>query len=776
MKQCTFFSVIATAVILMLSCAGKNTQPDTTTPQAIDTTNTTSLGVHTIPTTGGTITIAQPGSSLDGMSITVPTGSFSHAQTVSITAAEIKGHLFGSDFHPASPLITIAADTGYANDVITLRVPARIPAGSFGMGFIYDGVTKKLEGIPVVAEDSASVSLALRHFSAPSSFSPAYRGGSPSPLQLLISVIDTAILYRNTEINTGFAPGVDDWEFVNFGSYIAPGGHCAGQSISALWYYYEKKLTGSPALYHLFDRVAASKYVLWQDNPRGFRFASTVQEDIDWSGKLYKLFEKVEQSRPYHHLSWKAFAYTMLLTRTPQFVGLTSDSGGHAIVAYKVNMTTKTLFVADPNFPGQSRSITFNGSFFDPYSTKQNDHEPDVRAYHGVGYYATTSMVDWNKIGARWNEFTNNTIGNDRFPAYTLQVHDGSGYELDTTLITDADTVVVSCKSTGCAQWTNNTDHLQWIQIYDATGALITSSDTTGKATLLLSPGPKIFGFTMQGCQNSKWRYLDFRWITITNSKLVITPVNLTGFTDTAYTYTVTSTSMPAVALLRWTVYDSSKTVIMNETVNGQTSKALSFSKPGRYTIAVSLYDSDTTKLVAKVRTTAAISAVGATTFAGSWQFQQSFWPRMTMDFAVSGSVAGLEGNRVIKIDTAAYGNVYVEFSQYDKLFSITASATGSLSPAVVETLYTDTKQRDVYRINGSARWGSYTGAPDTNHYVPSSSITVTEHRYYDLYMNASWPMKYETYDSNNVLIAEDTGYFSIPMVKIHFTQARPAR
>jgi hypothetical protein len=49
----------------------------------------------------------------------------------------------------------------------------------------------------------------------------------------------------------------------------------------------------------------------------------------------------------------------MLLTGEPQFVGLTSNSGGHAIIAHKISLTEKKIYVCDPNYPGQEKVITF---------------------------------------------------------------------------------------------------------------------------------------------------------------------------------------------------------------------------------------------------------------------------------------------------------------------------------------------------------------------------------------------------------------------------------
>ncbi len=79
---------------------------------------------------------------------------------------------------------------------------------------------------------------------------------------------------------------------------------CAGQSITAMWYYSEKKLKDDLlSLYHAYDKLnnPANKWFMWQDNPRGIRFASSVQNDIMWNSKLYLIFENIEQ-KPYFRI------------------------------------------------------------------------------------------------------------------------------------------------------------------------------------------------------------------------------------------------------------------------------------------------------------------------------------------------------------------------------------------------------------------------------------------------------------------------------------------
>ena len=115
-------------------------------------------------------------------------------------------------------MITVDNGGGYSDELMYVKVPVKVPEGYFAMGFLYDEKTKQLEGMPLVASDANSITVATRHFSS-----------------FFISMIEKALLKK--DIDSGFCPGIDDWQFTNYGSYIAPGGHCEGQSLSAMWYY-----------------------------------------------------------------------------------------------------------------------------------------------------------------------------------------------------------------------------------------------------------------------------------------------------------------------------------------------------------------------------------------------------------------------------------------------------------------------------------------------------------------------------------------------------------
>jgi len=359
---------------------------------------------------GGTITISKQGDPLDGFSIEVPSSSYSGNTTFNVSYAPITNQTFGGDITPISPMIYVDNGGAYANEIMEVQVPVTIPADSFAMGIIYDDKTKTLEGMPLIAEDANSITVGTRHFS-----------------NFFISLINKAQLssaeVNTIDIDTGFNPGTDDWEFTNYGTYIAPGGQCAGQSESALWYYVTQPDGPNVRLYGAYDNNGNTPATpdFWQDDSLGYRFASTIQDDINWDGFAAKLWN--DQIDINDELTWDLFVYSMEFTGEPQMVGVRAEDGeGHAMICYRVD--NGKLYVADPNYPGNSdREIEYADGEFEPYNSGEN--AADIQngssiSFNKIGYEGTSAIIDWGTISQRWEEFKDGTIGNDRYPDYQI--------------------------------------------------------------------------------------------------------------------------------------------------------------------------------------------------------------------------------------------------------------------------------------------------------------------------------------------------------------------
>ena len=229
---------------------------------------------------------------------------------------------------------------------------------------------------------------------------------------------------------------MDDWQFVNHGSYISRGGHCAGQSLSAMWYYYEKRLSaGERPLYGRYDNNDYGMGTIdfqWDDS-WGYRLASTVQREQWNQGRDVLSYAGAASD----YLTWYAFAYAMHLTEEPQYVSIgryeANAQGkqvrkGHALIAYGIK--GNELWVADPNYPGQAgRSIRFeNGGFLALRIRRERTRHRGQRvsgSYPEIRYMAKTALVNWSAIGAEYERMLKGDAGKAYFPAYVLSYASG---------------------------------------------------------------------------------------------------------------------------------------------------------------------------------------------------------------------------------------------------------------------------------------------------------------------------------------------------------------
>ena len=462
----------------------------TTGPSAV-------VASQVIDANGGTVRVDKPGEPLDGLELTVPAGAYSDTKQFNISHAPVNGHTFGQYFNPATPLITVDNGGQYSSEPMTMRIPVDIPPDHFAMAFYYDDEKGTLEGIPFSSIDSDSITIVTRHFCT-----------------LLVSLINNTVLddLIDRDIDSHFRPGIDDWQFRNEGSFIAPEGHCAGQSLSAMWYFCEQPDGVDRTLYGRYDRngVAPATPELWQDDSHGYRLASTVQMDSDWESWGAKLQTSLRgKNDPFQ---FKAFAYSILLSHEPQYVGITSSTGSrHAMIVYRV--FKNSMYVADPNYPGDtSRRIEFADGAFKPYHSGKNAAEIEAGqgvAYESIGYAAKSSMVDWKRVKDRWAEFKAGTIGSDFFPAYQLLIGETQNTPVPLTdgFKSPAKKILLGGKAL-CPIG---------VRVY-RDGALL-ERDADGKHEL--NEGDNLLGFEVYGDrnhdpQNRAWEYIDFVYVHVT--------------------------------------------------------------------------------------------------------------------------------------------------------------------------------------------------------------------------------------------------------------------
>lgn len=474
---------------------------------------------------GGSIVVSSPSSPVDGLEIVIPSGAYIDSRTFSISYTPVKESKLKTNLQVISPLISIRNGGGYSDEPMKIRIPVKIPSGYFALGFFWNEKTGELEPLHLWDEDSNSITVGTRHFAASSVTGISHSTKSKMNVldgasigNILIIAIDEAKLFGLGSVITGFKTGVDDWEFINQGSFIAQGGHCAGQSMTSLWYFYERKAIDGK-LFGKFDNVANFQ----EDDPIGYRFASTIQKDFNFDGWISHITFQW-QNAP---LTYKAFALGMYASSQPQSILMYKPAGvdtpGHAMVVNGIEMTDKLngkLLIADPNHPGEQREILYRNGVFNVYRTGlRADGTPVDFDRFGAGGKST--YLDWSKIGSRYNEVVNKTIGNNYFPAYTLSgVHGSDVFELKDTIETAADSLII--------RLTAGAPNKLGYYAYNEAHQDIVNKDVDDNFFIRLSDGINRVGFYVVGEKNTKWEYVDFRWVTLIRVPITITKIEPT--------------------------------------------------------------------------------------------------------------------------------------------------------------------------------------------------------------------------------------------------------
>lgn len=577
MKKTFFIAVsIFTIAAILLSGCGNNPNPPTSATAGsyhgitgtITTGKNVTIASQRIPASGGNIAVTDKSSPINGLEIVVPAGAYAITTSFTISTAPINKHTFGKDFNPITPLISVNNGGAYADEIMSVTIPVQVPDDQFAMGFFYDADTKKLSGMNIISSDASSITLGTRHFS-----------------DFVISMIPKARL--KPDIDSGFRPGIDDWQFPNMGSYIAPGGHCAGQSMTALWYYVTKPDGPEAALYARYDNNAKDPKTpsFWYDDSSGYRLASIVQKDIKWSSFENKFWLNLAGVND--ETTYNLFAYAMQLTGEPQEVGIYSKAGGgHDMICYRIK--DGKLYIADPNYPGDTgRYIKYDNKAFIPYNSAANAQdaaEGKGKSYEKIEYMAKTTTVDWKIIAQRWSEFKAGTIGSGIFPDYKLvcvtpdgdiQLQDGyvsTNPKIQFNLLSD--------KASG----------LGFI-VYRDGKALKFDADKKYE----LQPGNNLLGFYIDGMVGRVWTYVDFRYFNIIYSEvsLTIEPKSIAGTVGQEYTFTARPSMPVKDPAYEWFI--NGKSMLKSEEAQFQTT----FNEAGSYRVKVALLVDD------KVLTTA---------------------------------------------------------------------------------------------------------------------------------------------------------------------------
>lgn len=377
-----------------------------------------------VPREGGTLVVTNDYTSLTDLTVEIQPFTYTRDTTISVSEYDIDQYNLPNNVQPISPLIVLEDEFDiYTSLPVSVTVPISIDSSSeFAMGFYYleDGT---LEAIPI--EELTDTSITIKSLS----YQPFF----------ISSITRSVLVEASTEgnsITTGFEPGEDDWPFANYGSALEINGHCAGQSLSSMYYYLTQTKNGQEPLYTYADMDTPE---FWLDDRDGYRFASVIQHNISFTSQAFISF--TDNSSDADYLSYYGFLYAMYVTGNPQFMAIYAHTNGivysgHALLAYKAE--GGNIYVSDPNFPAaEDRFISYTASSgYGTYSSGDNATNISQQltiSYDTFAFVGLSSFVDFDILEEQYNRFENGTIGQFLMPTLssTTSLDDQDNLVLD---------------------------------------------------------------------------------------------------------------------------------------------------------------------------------------------------------------------------------------------------------------------------------------------------------------------------------------------------------
>ncbi len=387
-----------------------------------------------IPASGGTLRVDRPGSPLHGLTIELPAGAYPTTTQWTVTERPSRRPPLPEGLSQTGILFTIGNEQAYAARAFMVRIPVPAADRDNTVAFMHDPATGTFELLPLLGTDTSGIVVASRHVSADrllqatgTAARAGLRAGSTATgarqttvsafgeIDILLVTADPALLAGSAM--SSFQPGVHDWEFPNYGSWLEPLGFCSGATTLVLYHHYTR---GGAPLFGTYVRPGAE----WFENTQGIRMASMVQYRTNWLAfdqQVEELFERAESSglgRP--RTQALALTAAIQLTGLPQYLSIfqAGFTAGHAIVAY--GTSAGTFHVADPGYPGVGQTIEYDGVNWVPFQfSTRTDIEPSsyVQAFpHGV-----SALISHAEFDTQWAAFEAGTAGDGTFPRYRLE-------------------------------------------------------------------------------------------------------------------------------------------------------------------------------------------------------------------------------------------------------------------------------------------------------------------------------------------------------------------
>ncbi len=430
-----------------------------------------SLAVQTVSPSGGTITIDKAGSPLTGLTFMVPSGALPSATTITLSDVPTAG------FTPpigmtvvSSSALGIRATQSALKAPVLVRFPVTARPDQVSMIALRNPATGAVTVLPTVRSDASSITVALSSLDGQGV--PSARLATPTLSLSLASAaedgeavmfqvaIDPALLAR--DFDSGFRPGVDDWDFarnpVASLPFLKGGGEAQtavdpgdGMVAAEIWYFVNRKASAG-ALNRKFQLQGGVP----ESNRDGIRWSAIATKDVP---DLYATGGIATQWKEQITLDAAGFAKAQFTgikvmfllgfeRPVPVLLFVSDDDGAPRIgVAYRV--AGNSIDIAVPDKPGASYRATYTETGMTPFDVVGvNDVTYRVRAVAGLHY---SMMVKDATLSSQWSRVAAGTIGDSEgWPTVELHYADA---KLDTAKVFLADTLRHWWECSSCPEY-----------------------------------------------------------------------------------------------------------------------------------------------------------------------------------------------------------------------------------------------------------------------------------------------------------------------------------
>jgi hypothetical protein len=628
--------VLAAVVLAVAACGDSNTTPTGTKPPTTTASFDTLLSNGSIPPSGGTITVNKSGDPLNGLAMTVPSGAFSGALSVTIGSSTNKNLPTASGIAPISPLVHVVTSAGgYAKGAIIFKIPATVATNTFPVVVLYDSATKAMEAMTTIAYDGSSVTAMTGHLSQASVPSPSASrvgarvrakssGTSSDSLSVSFGVyaIPTAVLHQDWD--THFRPGINDWEMPATPTEASPGSTLLGVVATETWYF-NSGASSTP----LTGRFAAVHNEPLSDTI-GFHWTSAINNQVNnqvnsYLSSAYKTvttgpadvdslqFDQIRAS----------FALGTLNggKPLPVLVDLQNSTINtyYYLIAYRA--TGNQIYVADPISPGDSSRFLQLGS---------GGMTPYVNPLYKAGISFTTPLatplglaIPLAPLASSYAQAAAGTVGTNLFP--TSGFYSWFGQVYDTMYVVDSLRFWAQCATcqygfattlspapAGNVESSFNIYRMSGGLVTDSIGSLganglLTSSASVAPGTQYTYGVPLASADTSGAASSSGGaRWLDWQQFTITNLQVTIAPNAPQAILSTPQTLqvSVNPNLLPANVAYQWNFGDSTA----NVTVQNSPSVQHTYAKTGTLPTTIKIIDNRNAQVIAQGNTTVTVN------------------------------------------------------------------------------------------------------------------------------------------------------------------------